>query len=122
VWQEEEFLIVGYTPPEGARRWFGALLLGAYDDGQLRYVGKVGTGFSESSLASLYRTFQPLAGKTSPLADPPRERDVTYLESRLVAQIAFEEWTADRKLRQPVFLGLRDDKKPEDVVLPRARP
>jgi bifunctional non-homologous end joining protein LigD len=122
VRQEEEFLIVGYTPPEGARRWFGALLLGAYDDGQLRYVGKVGTGFTESSLASLYRTFQPLVRKTSPLADPPRDRDVTYLEPRLVAQIAFEEWTADRKLRQPVFLGRRDDKKPEDVVLPRARP
>jgi bifunctional non-homologous end joining protein LigD len=121
VRQEEEFIIVGYTPPQGSRRGFGALVLGAYGDGQLRYVGKVGTGFTERSLASLYRTFQPLVLTTPPLADPPRERGVTYLEPRLVAQIAFEEWTADRKLRQPVFLGLRDDKKPDDVVLPKAR-
>lgn len=117
VHQEEEFLIVGYTAPAGSRVRFGALLLGTYDHGRLRFVGKVGTGFSEHALASLYRTFQPLVRKTSPLADPPRERGVTHLAPRLVAQIAFEEWTADRKLRQPVFLGLRDDKKPAEVVL-----
>ena len=118
VHQEEEFLIVGYTPPEGSRSGFGALLLGANDRGRLRYVGKVGTGFSERSLATLFRAFQPLVRKTSSLVDPPRERGVTYLTPRLVAQVAFEEWTADGKLRQPVFLGLRDDKKPEEVVLP----
>lgn len=118
VHQEDEFVIVGYTPPRGGRRYFGALLLGAYDHGALWYVGKVGTGFSERVLASLYRAFQPLVRKTSPLINPPRERGVTYLAPRLVAQIAFEEWTADRKLRQPVFLGLRDDKKPAEVLLP----
>jgi len=121
VHQEEEFLIVGYTPPEGSRARFGALLLGANDRGRLRYVGKVGTGFSEHALASLFRAFQPLVRKTSPLADPPRERGITHLTPRLVAQVAFEEWTADGRLRQPVFLGLRDDKKPEEVVLPGAR-
>ena len=120
VHQEEEFLIVGYTPPEGSRSRFGALLLGANDRGRLRYVGKVGTGFSERSLATHFRAFQPLVRKTSSLVDPPRERGVTYLTPRLVAQVAFEEWTADGKLRQPVFLGLRDDKKPEEVVLPEA--
>ncbi len=119
VRQEEEFLIVGYTAPEGSRVGFGALLLGAYNRGELRYVGKVGTGFSERSLASLYRAFQPLVRARSPLANPPRERGVTYLAPRLVAQIAFEEWTADRKLRQPVLLGLRDDKAPAEVVLPK---
>jgi bifunctional non-homologous end joining protein LigD len=118
VRQEDEFIIVGYTAPHGHRRYFGSLLLGAYDDGVLRYVGKVGTGFDERTLASLFRAFQQLVRKTPPVVDPPRERDVTYLAPRLVAQIAFEEWTADRKLRQPAFLGLRDDKKPTDVVMP----
>jgi len=118
VHQEDEFVIVGYTAPSGHRSHFGALLLGAYDHGALRYVGKVGTGFSESRLASLSRRFRPLVRKTSPLVDPPREHGVTYLAPRLVAQIAFEEWTADRKLRQPVFLGLRDDKEPADAAMP----
>lgn len=118
VRQEDEFVIGGYTAPAGSRAHFGALLLGAYDHGRLRYVGKVGTGFSDRLLASLARTFGPLVRETSPFSDPPRERGVTHLTPRLVAQIAFEEWTADRKLRQPAFLGLRDDKKPEDVVLP----
>jgi len=113
-------VIIGYTAPGGHRSHFGALLLGAYDHGALRYVGKVGTGFSESRLASLARSFRPLVRRTSPLVDPPRERGVTYLAPRLVAQIAFEEWTADRKLRQPVFLGLRDDKRPSEVVMPGA--
>jgi len=81
-------------------------------------VGKVGTGFGESTLASLIRAFKPLVRKTPPLVDPPRERGITYLAPRLVAQIAFEEWTADRKLRQPAFLGLRDDKQPAEVVMP----
>lgn len=120
VRQEDEFLVVGYTAPKGSRTRFGALVLGAYDHGHLRYVGKVGTGFSERALASLYRAFQPLVRKSSPLRDPPRERGVTHLAPRFVAQIAFEEWTADRKLRQPAFLGLRDDKKPAEVVLPEA--
>ena len=123
VRQEEELVIGGYTAPSGARSRFGALLLGAYDgNGKLRYVGKVGTGFTEQSLESLYRRFRPLIRETPPFADPPRARDVTYLAPRLVAQIAFEEWTADWKLRQPAFLGLRDDKKPEEVSLPEAPP
>lgn len=120
VHQEDEFVIAGYTPPRGHRRYFGALLLGAYEHGALRYVGKVGAGFSEAVLASLSRTFQRLVRKTSPLVDPPSQRGVIYVAPRLVAQIAFEEWTADRKLRQPVFLGLRDDKKPTEVVMPEA--
>jgi bifunctional non-homologous end joining protein LigD len=120
VHQEDEFVIAGYTSPSGHRSHFGALVLGAYDNGVLRYVGKVGTGFDDERLESLFRLFQPLIRKTSPLADPPRERDVTYLAPRLVAQVSYEEWTADRKLRQPVFLGLRDDKKATDAVFPEA--
>ena len=118
VHQEDEFVIAGYTAPEGARQHFGALLLGAYKDGKLIYVGKVGTGFNGNSLASLYKRFQPLVRSKASLADPPRERDVTYLEPKLVAQISYQEMTADRKLRQPVFLGLRDDKRAKDVTVP----
>lgn len=121
VHQEDEFIIVGYTAPEGARKHFGALLLGAYDRGKLRYVGKVGTGFTQQVLANLFRTFQPLVTEKVPVVDPPRDKDVTYLNPRLVAQIAFEELTADHKLRQPVFLGLRDDKSAREVTLPVAR-
>jgi bifunctional non-homologous end joining protein LigD len=121
VKQEDEFIIAGYTAPAGAREHFGALLLAAHNQGQLIYVGKVGTGFSHQTLAALYRKFQPLVRAKTPLADPPRERDVTWLAPVLVAQIAYGEWTDDRKLRQPVFLGLRDDKRPEEVTLPEAK-
>jgi bifunctional non-homologous end joining protein LigD len=106
---------------EGARKHFGALLLAAHDKGVLRYVGKVGTGFDGKTLAALYARLQPLATASIALADAPRDREVTFLKPRLVAQISFQELTADKKLRQPVFLGLRDDKRPRDVMLPVAR-
>jgi bifunctional non-homologous end joining protein LigD len=122
VKQEDEFIIVGYTAPAGAREYFGAILLGAYQGKNLRYVGKVGTGFSRSTLASLFRAFRPLIRQTPSVGNPPREKNVTYLEPKLVAQIAYEEWTVDGKLRQPVFLGLRDDKKPSEVVIPKPEP
>jgi bifunctional non-homologous end joining protein LigD len=121
VHQEDEFIIIGYTAPAGSRQHFGALLLGAYENGKLIYVGKVGTGFSRQSLAQLYRRFQPFIRTKPPVADPPREKGATFLAPRLVAQIAYEELTDDRKLRQPVFLGLRDDKRAEDVALPEAK-
>jgi bifunctional non-homologous end joining protein LigD len=121
VHQEEEFVIAGYTAPEGSRQHFGALLLGAYDRGKLIYVGKVGTGFSRQTLESLARAFRPLIRKKPALVDPPPERNVIWLKPKLVAQVAFQEWTADNKLRQPVYLGLRDDKKPEECLLTRTR-
>jgi bifunctional non-homologous end joining protein LigD len=125
VKQEDEFIIVGYTAPAGAREHFGALLLAAHagsdSSGELRFVGKVGAGFSQQVLAKLFRKFQPLIRAKPPVVDPPRERDVTWLAPRLVAQIAYGEWTDDRKLRQPVFLGLRDDKRPEEVTVPDAK-
>ena len=122
VHQEEEFVIGGYTPPAGTRTHFGALLLGAYRGKQLRYVGSVGTGYSQKTLETLHRGFRPLVRKTTPFADPPRIKGATWLEPRLVAQVAFHEWTQDTRLRQPVFLGLRDDKRPSDVVLPENMP
>jgi bifunctional non-homologous end joining protein LigD len=116
--QEEEFVIGGYTPPAGSRPYFGALLLGAYQGPDLRYVGKVGTGFTQKTLSMLHRKFQPLVRKTPPVVDPPREKGAVWLAPKLVAQIKFQEWTHDWKLRQPVFLGLRDDKSPHEVVFP----
>jgi bifunctional non-homologous end joining protein LigD len=121
VKQEDEFVIVGYTTPAGAREHFGALLLAAYYGDELKYVGKVGTGFSEEALAKLFRKFHPLIRTKPPVTNAPRERAVTWLAPRLVAQIAYGEWTDDRKLRQPVFLGLRDDKDATEVELPEAK-
>jgi bifunctional non-homologous end joining protein LigD len=120
VRREDEFVIGGYTAPRGAREKFGALLLGAYGrGGRLHYVGKVGTGFTSQTLTSLHKAFRPLVRSSPPFADPPRERGATYLAPRLVAEIAYEELTADGRLRQPAFLGLRDDKDARDVTLPR---
>jgi bifunctional non-homologous end joining protein LigD len=119
VQQEEEFIIGGYTPPAGSRKYFGALLLGAYEQGVLRYVGKVGTGFDEETLRSLFHKFQSLKRKEPAFVPPPRVKNATFLSPQLVAQISFTEWTRDRKLRHPVFLGLREDKSPKEVVLQR---
>jgi bifunctional non-homologous end joining protein LigD len=121
VHQEEELVVGGFTPPRGSRRHLGALLLGAYRGRELAFVGKVGTGFTEATLAALAKVLRPLARAAPPFADPPREKGAVWVAPRLVAQIAFQEWTADWKLRQPVFLGLRDDKKPLDCVLPEKR-
>jgi bifunctional non-homologous end joining protein LigD len=112
---EEEFVIGGYTAPAGSRSHFGALLVGAWDGGRLRYAGKVGTGFTGRTLAELSRRFRPLARPTSPFADRVPERGATWLEPALVAQLAFTERTRDGKLRHPTFLGLRDDKPPREV-------
>jgi bifunctional non-homologous end joining protein LigD len=119
--QEEEFVIGGYTSPAGSRTHFGSLLLGAHRGRDLHYVGRVGTGFTQKTLSSLYRTFQPLVRKTSPFIVPPRVKGATWLAPKLVAQVQFQEWTDDRKLRQPVFLGSRDDKSPAEVILPEPK-
>ena len=119
VHQEEEFVIAGFTAPQGSRKHIGALLLGAYAGDDLHFVGKVGTGFTEERLSDLFRRFKPLVRATPPFIDPPRAKQVTWLTPKLVAQIAFAEWTGDWKLRQPVFLGLRDDKNPRECVLPK---
>jgi len=120
--KEDEFVIGGYTEPAGLRSRFGALLVGGYRDGKLYYTGKVGTGFSEERLDSLWRAFQKIEVAKPPFVDPPRGRGLTWVEPKLVAQVAYTEWTADRKLRQPVFLGLRDDKDPRDSLLPGDAP
>jgi bifunctional non-homologous end joining protein LigD len=117
---EEEFVIGGYTAPAGARSHFGALLVGAWDGDALRYAGKVGTGFTEQTLADLMRRFRPLVRATSPFADRIPERGATWLEPTLVAQLGFTERTRDGKLRHPTFLGLREDKSAREVAWPAA--
>ena len=113
---EQELVVGAYTAPRGSRTDLGALLLGYYDDGKLRYAGKVGTGFTRATLRDLAERLEPLHRDDSPFADEVRERDVTWVEPELVAQIGFSEWTRDGRLRHPRFLGLRDDKAAREVV------
>ena len=113
---EQELVIGGYTAPRGSRTDLGALLLGYYDDGALRYAGKVGTGFTRETLRDLAAKLAPLKRDRSPFADDVRERTATWVEPELVAQVGFSEWTQDHRLRHPRFLGLRDDKAAREVV------
>ena len=127
---EQEFVIGGYTPPAGARKYFGALLVGYYDKNRLLFAGKVGTGFDTKTLALLYKKFREEKRDSCPFADLPSKqggewvqgitpgemRKYTWVNPKFVCQIKFTEWTRDLKLRQPVFLGLREDKDPREVV------
>src|SRR3981189_10913 len=115
--KEQEFAIGGYTDPRGSRRGFGALLLGYYRGKKLAYAGKVGTGFNQNLLRRLGEKLARLERPVSPFVEDglPR-RGVHWLKPKLVAQIGFTEWTSGGKLRHPRFLGLRDDKGPEDVL------
>jgi bifunctional non-homologous end joining protein LigD len=113
----QELVIGGFTEPKGSRIEFGALLVGYFDgEGELRYAGKVGTGFDRPLLRSLGERMRALARDASPFADPVRERGTTWVEPELVAQIGFSEWTRDGRLRHPRFLGLREDKPAAQVV------
>ncbi|MFE6775769.1 non-homologous end-joining DNA ligase [Streptomyces sp. NPDC057702] len=112
----QEFVIGGFTEPSGGRGGFGALLLGHYARGRLRYAGKVGTGFTEVTLGRLRSRLDELASDASPFADAVREPRVHWVRPALVAQVAFTEWTRDGMLRHPRFLGLREDREPHTVV------
>jgi DNA ligase D-like protein (predicted ligase) len=117
----QELVIGGYTEPRGTRIELGALLLGYYEDGALRYAGKVGTGFDRATLRDLGARLRALRRPDPPFADPEaiRERGVTWVEPELVAQVGFAEWTRDGRLRHPRYLGLREDKAAGDVVRER---
>ena len=118
--QGQEFVIGGYTEPRGNRIGFGALLLGYYRDQRLVYAGKVGTGFDRNTLRRLSKKLAGLETPISPFEEDGLPRSgVHWVKPRLVAQVAFTEWTHDNKLRHPRFLGLREDKKPEEVVRER---
>ncbi|NYT20457.1 MAG: ATP-dependent DNA ligase [Methanomicrobiales archaeon] len=116
----QEFVIGGYTEPGGSRTGFGALLLGYYRDDDLIYAGKVGTGFDDRTLADLGDRLAARRQEISPFADKVRpEKGEHFVSPDLVCEVAFSEWTDDGRLRHPRFLGMRDDKPAEDVVLER---
>ena len=118
---EQEFVIAGYTRGKGRREWsFGSLVLGAYGAEGLEWVGNVGTGFDENEIDRLLKKLRPLERKASPFASVPKmprvkKGDVVWVEPKLVAEVSFAEWTHDGRLRAPVYLGLREDKDPQEV-------
>jgi ATP-dependent DNA ligase len=114
---EQEMVIGGYTDPQGSRTGFGALLVGYYEDGELRYAGKVGTGFGGETLSMLTKELKKRERSTPPFADRGiARRDAHWVKPELVAQIGFAEWTGDGRLRHPRYIGLRRDKPPKKVV------
>ena len=127
---EQELVIGGYTEPKGARACFGALLTGYYEGGELRFAGKVGTGFARRDLASIFQRFRKLIRRACPFANLPEEgrrggrrgltpaemKRCTWLEPSLVCQARFAEWTRDHHLRQASFVGLREDKPAREVT------
>ena len=115
--REQEFVVGGYSAGEGARRaTFGALALGCYDDGKLRYAGNVGSGFDERELAAVIERLKALSTEAPPFADAERvQGQARWVRPELVAAVKFAEWTQDGRLRAPVFLGLRDDIDPKQV-------
>ncbi len=126
---EQEFVIGGFTPPQGSRPFFGAILVGYYQDGTLLYAGKVGAGFNYALLKSLHSEFLKRELSECPFANLPIARKprfdrgmtagemktVRWIKPELIAQVKFAEWTDDGILRHPVFLGLRNDKAAKDV-------
>jgi bifunctional non-homologous end joining protein LigD len=121
----QEFVIGGWSDPEGSRSGFGALLLGVYEpDGRLTFVGKVGTGFNDKVLASLGKKLATIAVDAPAFHNPPRgaeARGSHWVQPTLVGEVAFTEWTNEGTLRHPSFQGLRDDKPAKDVGRERAR-
>ncbi|MDQ2907782.1 MAG: non-homologous end-joining DNA ligase [Candidatus Eremiobacteraeota bacterium] len=121
VLARQEFVIGGWTQARGSRAHFGALLVGVYDGEDFVYVGSVGTGFDEKKLAAIAAKLQPLERKTSPFVDKPQtDTRAHWTTPTLVAEVTFTEWTRDGMLRHPVFVALRSDKDPRDIV--RERP
>ena len=120
---EEEFVIGGFTAPQGDRDYFGALVLGQYDAGALGWVGNVGTGFDQKLLAGLHAALQPLIADQCPFAVRPKpDKGMTWVKPELVCQVRYANWTPDNRLRAPVFLGLRNDVAPRQVAREDAAP
>jgi len=119
----QEVVIGGWTEARGSRKHFGALLAGVYDGDGLQYAGSVGTGFDAKKLAAIAAKLAPLERKTSPFEEPPKtDAPAHWVSPKLVAEVTFTEWTRDGSMRHPVFVALRVDKDPRDVVRERARP
>jgi bifunctional non-homologous end joining protein LigD len=121
---EQEFVIGGFTDPEGSRAGIGALLIGYYVRGKLIFSGKVGTGFTHKGALEMRHQLDAIEQKTCPF-DPPPEgslgRHAHWVKPQLVCQVVFTEWTGDGKIRHPSFHGLRADKRPKEVTRERPR-
>jgi bifunctional non-homologous end joining protein LigD len=118
VVHEQEFVVGGWTEPRQTRQHFGALLLGVHDEktGALTYVGHTGTGFDQAELERVWKLLKPREIPGAPFAERPKTNETAHwVRPELVAQVRFTEWTADARLRHPVYLGLRDDTRPQDV-------
>jgi bifunctional non-homologous end joining protein LigD len=115
---QQEFVVGGFTEGKGSRRRLGALLLGAYRNGKLHYFGHSGSGFSEKGIDDALRRMKPLFTPKSPFENPPKVKEkIQWIEPKLVCEVEYAEMTADEQLRQTTFLGWRDDKQAQDVVL-----
>lgn len=114
--KQQEMVIGGFKDPQGSRHGLGAILCGYYEDGKLKFAGKVGTGFTESILDDLRKKLDKLEQKTTPFDNPPREPGLHWVKPELVAQIKYSEMTETNTMRHPVYLGLRTDKSAKDVT------
>ena len=116
--QRQEFIIGGFTDPEGMRAGIGALLIGFYEGDRLVFCGKVGTGFTHKLALELRARLERIAQKTSPFSPPPAGllgRNAHWVKPELVCEVVFTEWTTDGKIRHPSFQGLRSDKDPKEI-------
>lgn len=121
--QRQEVVIAGFTEARGSRSHFGALVLGVYEKDKLVYVGHTGSGFTEKSLTEVYKKLKPLIISKSPFAQKPKTNmPCTWVKPQLVCEVKFSEWTKDNILRQPIFMGLREDKDAQDVQKEKAVP
>lgn len=116
----QEFIICGYTAPQGSRIGFGALLIGYYEKGELRYAGKVGTGYDTDLLLKLTKKLRSIEREKSPFSENLKIQGAHWVRPSLLCEIGFTEWTNDGKLRHPRFLGLRMDKRASSVRRERA--
>jgi bifunctional non-homologous end joining protein LigD len=116
----QEFVVGGYTEPRNSREHIGAILLGYFDKDRFIYVGHTGGGFTRKGLEEMYRKLKPLEQKASPFVETPKTNEKAHwVEPQIVVEVKFSEWTADRRLRQPIFLGIRDDKDAREVGIER---
>jgi len=114
----QEAIICGYTAPAGSRKYFGSLILGIKPGKKIQYIGNCGTGFNDEGIVELYAKMQPLETDKKPFDEKiSRRNKVTWLEPKLVCEVWYSEWTADKHLRHPVFKGLREDKDSKNVVM-----
>ena len=134
IHQEQEFVIGRYTEPEGSRKYFGALLMGFYEGKNFKFAGRVGTGFSDKLLRSLFDDLQKIRIERCPFSNLPAagrnrwDQGLTaaemkrchWVKPKMVSQVKFSEWTRDDRLRQPVFLGIREDKNANEVIREKA--